>query len=129
MPELSRFNVQTNAVLNKQLETLSKELGLSENQQLDLLAELTSIASWVIRQTQAGRSIEARDGSRVELLETPMLERLKCCHQETDPMRIVLNEEETVGLRDLLKKGLQAANSAADQTFEPPKVTWRGTGA
>ena len=128
MPELSRFNAQTNDILDKQLETLSKELGFNENQQSDLLAELTSIASWVIRQTQAGRSIEARDGSKVELLESPILNKLKSNAATPSSIRILLEEQEAAGLRELLVNGHKHRRSVEIQDSQAPEIVWR-TGA
>jgi len=74
---MSRFQAQTNAVLDEELEEARERLGLRPHQKSDLLRELTSLATWVIRQAAEGYRIEARSGGKVEILKSPTLERLQ----------------------------------------------------
>jgi hypothetical protein len=57
---MSRFQANTNAVLDADLDYLREELGLHPNQKADLLRELTTLAAWIVRQAAAGRSVIAR---------------------------------------------------------------------
>jgi len=74
---MSRFQAITNPVLDEDLEVLRQCLGLRPGQKAELLRELTSLASWVVDQADAGRCIEARQGDRVESLVHPAVERLR----------------------------------------------------
>jgi len=74
---MSRFQAQLNAVLDEELDDLRERLGLRQNQRADLLREIVLLASWVVRQAETGRSIEARRGRDVEALASPLLDRLR----------------------------------------------------
>jgi hypothetical protein len=91
---MARFQAQTNAVLDRELEDLRERLGLRENQKADLLREITAVTSWVVQQAEAGRIIEARRGRDVTKLVTPLLERLKRKRGESLIRRIALDEAE-----------------------------------
>src|SRR5258708_37950290 len=74
---MARFQAQTNAVLDQELESLRSRLGLESSQKADLLREVAELASWVVRQAEEGRVIEARRGKTAEILAHPALERLR----------------------------------------------------
>jgi hypothetical protein len=57
---MSRFQAELNAVLEEELDDLRERLGLRRNQKAELLREIAALASWVVRQAEVGRRIEAR---------------------------------------------------------------------
>ena len=131
---MTRFQAQTNAVLDQELDDLRERLGLREHQKADLLREIASLASWVIRQVEAGRKIEARRGREVEVLVSPVLERLREKHDESVMTRIELNDAEVVRLAEVLDRGFapspalrKALSRLADAKRRPPRLRWKKT--
>jgi len=131
---MSRFQAQTNAVLDEELEDLRERLGLSPHQKADLLRELAALASWVIRQASAGKEIAARRGSRVEWLEHPILERLQ--QRQAGGRRamavIELSDDEALQLAKVLGRGFAPTPALrrtlarlSDAKRRPPRLTWR----
>ena len=128
---MSRFQAQTNAVLEVELNKLQVELGLRQNQKADLLKELSSIASWVIQQTIEGRQVQAKGEDGVQALQHPVLDRLRQSAQQ--PHELKLNEDEVKRLSDLmsvsgdfqlppqLKESLRRISS---DDRAPPQLTW-----
>jgi hypothetical protein len=131
---VSRFQAQTNALLDEELADLSERLGLRESQKADLLRELTGLASWVIRQAEAGRRIEARRGRDVETLRSPAIERLHRKQDEVGLGRIDLTEAEVERLAEILDRGFsptpalrEALSRLADPKRQPPQLHWKKT--
>jgi hypothetical protein len=129
---VSRFQAQTNTLLDEELTDLRERLGLRENQKADLLRELADLASWVVRQAEAGRSIEARRGRDVETLKSPAVDRLRRKQAEGPMGRIDLTEAEVERLAEILDRGfaptpaLRAALSRlADPQGLPPQLHWK----
>jgi hypothetical protein len=131
---VSRFQAQTNAVLEQQLDDLRERLGLRENQKADLLRELAELATWVIRQAEAGRRIEARRGGDVETLRNPAIERLSRKRAEGVAGRIDLTDAEVERLAEILDRGFsptpalrRALLQLADPKRRPPQLHWKDT--
>lgn len=131
---MSRFQAQTNAVLDQELEELRERLGLRPNQKADLLRELTALAAWVIRQADAGRTVEARGEDDGQPLVHPVVERLLRTRRgaQPAPARITLSEEEVERLAVILERGFSPTPDLRDllrrlaQTDrQPPELTWR----
>lgn len=101
---MSRFQAQTNAVLDQELEDVRTRLGLDPSQKADLLREVASIAAWVLRQAQRGRTVEARRGEEVEVLDHPALARLRTAGPDAIATRLALTEEEVERLADVLAR-------------------------
>ena len=133
---MSRFQAQTNAVLDEELEEARERLGLRPHQKSDLLRELTSLATWVIRQAAEGYRIEARSGGKVEILKSPTLERLQ--NEEgmseegmsLEPIR--LNDDEVTLLAAILEKqkpltlAMRASlKRLASSRRKPPRLRWK----
>ncbi len=106
---MSRFQALTNAVLDAELDQLRTRLGLEPNQKAELLREMAAIAGWVARQTEIGRTIEARRDGESELLVHPALERLRTPVERPVGVRLVLSDAE---IRDLA--------AVFDGGFDPP---------
>lgn len=135
---MSRFQAQTNAVLDQELEDLRQRLGLSVSQKADLLRELTALASWVIRQAEAGREIAARRGSEVEPLAHPVLDRLRKRHghKRGAVARLELSDRELERLAAAFQRGFaptlglrKALANLADPKRKPPKLRWKSNAA
>ena len=133
---MSRFQAQLNAVLDEELDDLRERLGLRQNQRADLLREIASLASWVVRQAEAGSSIEARRGRDVEALESPLLDRLRKRRSAGIVGRIELKDSEVERLADVLDRGFsptpalrKALSRLADPKRRPPKLRWNGGAA
>jgi len=134
---MSRFQAQTNAVLDQELEDLRERLGLSPSQKADLLRELTALASWVIRQAEAGKELTARRGSELEALSHPVLERLRA-RRTRGPRaaaHIELSDREVKRLAAALDRGFaptpalrRALANLANSKRRPPKLTWKTNG-
>jgi len=131
---MSRFQAQTNAVLDEELEELRERLGLRPNQKADLLRELTALAAWVIRQADAGRTVKAHGEDEAQPLVHPVVERLLRVHRgdQPGPARIALNDEEVKHLAAILERGFSPTPDLRDllqrlaQTDrQPPELTWR----
>lgn len=133
---MARFQAQTNAVLDAQLEELRDLLGLRTGEKAELLREAADLASWVVRQTKAGRRVEARRGREVRVLEHPSLERLLHEQDETVPrVRVALNEEEVACLAKVLRRGFSPTHALrkslaalANTTRQGPTIRWRDKG-
>lgn len=133
---MSRFQAQTNAVLDEELADLCERLGLRENQKADLLRELADLASWVIRQAEAGRRIEARRGRDVETLRSPAIDRLRRKRAAGVVERIDLTDAEVERLTEILDRGFsptlalrKALAHLADPKRRPPRLHWKETAA
>jgi hypothetical protein len=129
---MSRFQAQTNAVLDAELDDLRERLGLRENQRADLLREIAALASWVIRQAEAGRKIEARRGREVENLVSPVVDRLRAKHDEGVMGRIELSDPEIERLAEVLDRGYSptpALRAALRRLASPrrrsPRLRWK----
>jgi hypothetical protein len=133
---MSRFQAQTNPMLDEEIADLRERLGLRENQKADLLRELAELASWVIRQAEAGRTIEARRGRDVETLRSPAIERLRRKQDESIVERIDLTDAEVERLAEILDRGFtptlalrKALSHLADPKRRPPRLHWKATSA
>jgi hypothetical protein len=131
---MSRFQAQTNAILDEELTDLRERLGLRENQKADLLREIAALAAWVIRQAEAGRRIEARRGRDVETLRSPALERLSQKQDEGFGGRIDLTDAEAERLAEILDRGFsptpalrKALSRLGDPKRRPPQLQWKET--
>lgn len=129
---MSRFQAQTDAVLDEELDDLRERLGLRANQKADLLRELAAFAGWVVRQAEAGKRIEARSGTEVERLDHPALERVRARRGRGPIARIVLTESEVDRLAGILDRGFAptpalrkvlADLAAGDR--RPPRTKWK----
>jgi hypothetical protein len=123
-------------MLDEELTDLRDRLGLRENQKAELLRELAELASWVIRQAEAGRRIEARRGRDVETLHSPAIERLHRKQDEGVTGRIDLTDVEVERLADILDRGFspspglrEALARLADPKRRPPRLHWKETAA
>jgi hypothetical protein len=130
---MSRFQAQTNAIVDQNLEELSSLLGLRANQKADLLRELTAIASWVVDHASKGRNIEAREGDTLYPLDHPVVERLRRRSRKSrsalEPF--VLSDEEAARLAEILEHEptptpeLRAAlQSLSSDDRQPPHLSW-----
>jgi hypothetical protein len=133
---MSRFQAQTTATLDEELADLRERLGLRENQRAELLRELAELASWVIRQAEAGRRIEARRGQNVETLHSPAVERLRRTRDESIVGRIELTDAEVERLAVILDRGFspspalrKALSRLAESKRRPPRLHWKDTAA
>jgi hypothetical protein len=131
---VSRFQAQTNAILDEELADLRERLGLRENQKADLLREIATLAAWVIRQAEAGRRIEARSGQDVETLRSPALERLNRRQEHGLGGHIELTDAEVERLAEILERGFsptpalrKALSRLADPKRRPPRLHWKET--
>lgn len=134
--QVSRFQAQTNSLLDDELDDLRERLGLRENQKADLLRELTALASWVIRQAEAGWRIEARRGQDVETLRSPAVERVRRKHDDGVVARIELTDAEVQRLAEILDRGFsptpalrRALSRLSDPKRRPPKLHWKDNAA
>lgn len=133
---MSRFQAQTNAILDEELTDLRERLGLRDNQKADLLREIAELASWVIRQAESGRRIEARRGRDVETLRSPAIERLSRKQDEVLMRRIDLTDAEAKRLAEILDRGFsptpglrKALARLSDPKRQPPRLHWKETAA
>ncbi len=131
---MSRFQAQTNAVLDHELEELRQRLGLAPSQKADLLREVAFLAAWVVRQAEAGRSVEARRGTEVETLTHPVIERLRSLHELAVIPRVTLTNAEVERLALILERGFEptpalraALKRLANPKRRPPKLRWKKT--
>ena len=130
---MSRFQAQTNAVLDQELEELRERLGLRPNQKADLLRELTALAAWVIRQADAGRTVEARGEDDAQPLVHPVVERLLRMRRgdPSGPAQIALSDEEVERLASILEGGFSPTpdlrrllHQLSQTDRPPPDLTW-----
>ena len=133
---MSRFQAQTNSVLDQELDDLRERLGLRESQKADLLREIAALASWVVFQAEAGRTIEARQGRQVETLKSPALDRLRHKHEQALLTRIELGAAEVERLAEVLEQGFsptpalrKALSRLADAKRKAPRLRWKNTAA
>jgi hypothetical protein len=131
---VSRFQAQTNTMLDEELADLRERLGLRENQKADLLRELADLASWVIRQAEAGRQIEARRGREVETLRSPAIDRLRRKQDEGVLGRVELTQGEVERLAEILDRGFsptpalrEALSRLAAPKRRSPQLQWKKT--
>jgi len=131
---MSRFQAQTNAVLDQELEELRQRLGLAPSQKADLLREVASLAAWVIRQAEAGRRVEARRGTDVEMLTHPVVERLRAGHKTSVVPHVTLSDAELKRLARILDRGFEPTPALravlqrlANPKRRPPKLRWKKT--
>lgn len=133
---MARFQAQTNAVLDAELESLQTTLGLRAHQKADLLRELTALATWVVRQAEQGRAIVAQGDDQTQTLHHPALERIR--HQRRQvterPARIELSDDETRSLAAILDRGfdpppalVEALARLADPDRAAPALRWPDT--
>lgn len=126
-----QFQAQTSPALDQELERLRERLRLRPNQEADLLRELVALASWLIRQTEEGRTIEAHgDDDDVQVLAHPSLERLR---REMRPVmeRIALGDAEVERLAAILDRReaitpelMETLRRLSDPERKPPTLTW-----
>ena len=130
---MARFQAQTNAVLNDELEELRLRLGLRSNQRADLLRELTALASWVVHQAVEGRAVVARGEDGVRELVHPVIERLRRLREQGAAAmpRLDLSAEETRRLAEILDRGfdpppalLESLGRLADPDRKAPELVW-----
>lgn len=129
---MSRFQAQSNAVLDQELEDLRELLGLAPSQKADLLRELTALASWVLRQAEAGKEIAARHGREVEPLAHPVVDRLRQRHARARGTAVQLSDREVARLAAVLDRGFaptpalrKALANLADPARTPPTLVWK----
>jgi len=131
---MARFQAQTNSVLDQELEQLRERLGLEPSQKADLLREVTAIASWVVRQAERGRSIEARRGSEVEPLEHPAITRLAARSVKAPLPTLALTSDEAERLKVALEQPFVPTSALrlllaalADPEPRAPRLRWTET--
>jgi hypothetical protein len=131
---MSRFQAQISAPLEEELSNLRERLGLRENQKAELLREIAEVASWVVRQVESGRKIEARRGREVETLRTPAIERLSRKQDEGLANHIDLTDAETEQSAAILARGFsptpalrKALANLANPKRRPPRLKWKET--
>ena len=130
---MSRFQANTNAVLEADLDSLRQELGLRANQKADLLRELTTLAAWVVRQAAEGRVVVAQGADDVLELNHPVIERIRRRREESEalPGRLELTDDETRRLAQILEQEfapppalLASLRRLADPNRTTPELTW-----
>ena len=131
---MSRFQAQTNAVLDQELEDLRQHLGLEPSQKADLLREVAALAAWVVRQAEAGRTVEARWRGEVEPLVHPVIERLRTLRERTGVQRVALTDAEAERLASIFDRGFSPTRalratlkSLASPKRRAPKLRWKKT--
>ena len=131
---MARFQALTNPVLDQELDRLRQRLGLEPSQKAELLREVTSLATWLVQQSEQGRVIEARRGKQVEPLRHPMLEHLR--EQIGSPIgpALELTDEEAGRLAEALEAKVrpspalrQALANLVSAGRKPPKLRWKKT--
>jgi hypothetical protein len=122
---VARFQATTNRVLDEELDALREEMGLRENQKAELLRELASMAAWLVAQARAGRTVEARGPSGVEIFEHPALRSASTVE------RLVLAPDEVERLAELLESETPMSGALrgtlsrlAQENRRPPNLTW-----
>jgi hypothetical protein len=130
---MSRFQAQTNAVLDQELEELRRDLGLRANQKADLLRELTALSAWVVRQASEGREVVARGEDGVRELVHPVIERIRRRREQAAaaPARLELDDGEARRLAEILDRGfdpspalLQCLRRLAEPVRQAPELVW-----
>jgi len=130
---MSRFQAQTNSVMDAELEVLREKLGLGTHQKADLLREITALASWVVEQASAGRKIVAKnDSGELEELRSPALARVQNEQSERMFESVVLSEHEARRLGAILEgewepsPKLRALLRNLSEGREAPNLVWDG---
>ena len=115
---------------------IRQRLGLEPSQKADLLREVTALASWVVRQVERGRTVEARRGKEVEPLVHPAIERLRTKKEKPVGERLVLRDVEVARLATVLDRSFvppaalrKALANLAKARRRPPKLRWKTTAA
>ncbi len=128
---MSRFQANTSAVLDEELDELRRRLGLRDNQKADLLRELTALAAWVIRQATEGRAVLARGDDDVLELVHPVIDRVRRMRDATESSRVELDDDETRRLAEILEGGfnpppalLECLRKLSDPERTAPSLTW-----
>ena len=130
---MSRFQAQTNAVLDEELEDLRRRLGLRTNQKADLLRELTALGGWVVRQATEGRAVLARGEDGVRELVHPVVDRIRRRGERAAAAssRLELDDDELQRLAEILDRGLdppralcECLRRIADPRRQPPELRW-----
>lgn len=127
---MSRFQAQTNSVLELELNQIQAKLGLRHNQKADLLRELAAITSWVIRQSTDGRIVQAKGTDGVKVLRQPSIERIRqSAHQ---PHEINLTKEEAQRLSEIMSGEFtpppvlkEMLRRLASDDRKPPPIVWQ----
>ena len=129
---MARFQAQTNAVVDDELDDIRERLGLDASQKADLLREVTSIASWVLRQAESGHRVEATRGDEVVPLDHPAVERLRRTHETSALPRLALTDGEARRLATLLDAPFKPTSALrasltrlASPRRSPPKLRWQ----
>lgn len=111
---------------------LRRRLGLAPSQKAELLREVAALASWVVQQTERGRTVEARSGGEVEPLLHPAIERIRQGSRRGAAERLTLADDEIVRLAAVLDRGFRptpalrrALSRAASPARKPPRLRWR----
>ncbi|MCX4240416.1 hypothetical protein [Paraliomyxa miuraensis] len=112
---------QTDSGLDRALDELRQRLGLGEDQETDLLHRLAALASWVIRQAEAGRPIEAQE----------VLDQLEADPNQQLMTRLQLDDEQVRRLAEVLDRGYSPTPalrrllaSLVDPEHRPPDPKW-----
>ncbi len=116
-----RFQAKANQLTQMRLDEVREALGLETSEKAVLLDELAQIASWVVRQARAGRTIQAVQGGEdtPQVLEHAALSGLK------NSVRLELNPNEAAELMTLLSNSnppspaLQKTLGELDRLAEP----------
>jgi len=128
---MARFQALTNKVLDDELDMLREHLGLAPSQKADLLREVAALAAWVVRQSEQGRLVEARDDDTVETLAHPAIDRLRAAKTRAPAARIELGVGEVRRLAAILNRGfrppagLREALTNLATRRRPPRLRWK----
>jgi hypothetical protein len=130
---MARFQALTNPVLDSELEGVRIRLGLLPSQKAELLRELATIVAWIVKQSERGRTIEARRGAEVEELTHPVLDRLRTESEPRAPGHaITLSDEELRQLAEVLERPFEPTpalrkvlGNLAHSSRRPPKIRWK----
>jgi uncharacterized protein (DUF1778 family) len=98
------LQAQTSPLLDRELDEVRARLELESGQKADLLREIAAICAWVLRQAEAGRKIEARDGDVGQPLIHAAVQRLHDAAARGTATRMGLSSDEAARLADLLSR-------------------------
>lgn len=106
---------------NPLIDDVRRRLGLAEHDSDELLSELAALASWVITEADAGRTIDAEQ----------VLARLGARRVNTLPTPTRLDDDEVERLAEILDRGFSPTpalrrllQSLADPDYVPPSPSW-----
>lgn len=126
---MPRFQAKTNAILDLELEFLQREFGLRANQKADLLREITSLATWIVRQTKEGRTVFAQSENGVRELRHLILDKIR--QQNEISTTISLNNEETQKLAEIMNRDFdpplalrEVLHRLTEKDRKPPTLIW-----